>query len=164
MNKLQWDECYHQFQRLALRTAWTMLYTLEDVQDAVQEAFSAVWRRRHDLADADEYRRYLLGAVVNQCRKHRRNYLRQPDEYSAGPAEAPGTPEDEALKRELRAKVRKAVAALPEEQAESVVLCLVEGLSYEEAAQAMGTTVPALRNHLYRARKALRENLEDLLG
>ena len=40
----------------------------------------------------------------------------------------------------------------------------MEGMSYVDAAKAMGLTVPALRNHLYRARKALRDALEDSLG
>ncbi|HHN47024.1 MAG TPA: RNA polymerase subunit sigma-70, partial [Planctomycetes bacterium] len=53
---------------------------------------------------------------------------------------------------------------LPPEQAEAVTLCLMEDLSYADAAKMSGMTVPALRNHLYRARKALRQALEDSLG
>jgi len=164
MKDSDWSSLYEQFERLALRVAWQFLYTEEDVQDAVQEAAAAVWARRKSLSDAEAFRTLFLGAVVNQCRKRRRSYSISEDKPKPPAPGAPDTPVDAALKIELRRKVSAALAALPSEQSEAVVLCLMENMSYVDAAKAMGLTVPALRNHLYRARKALRDALEDALG
>ncbi|MBN1808421.1 MAG: RNA polymerase sigma factor [Planctomycetes bacterium] len=162
MDAGKWGESYERYEKLALRAAWQLLYTADDVQDAVQEAAVAVWARRRKLADGEEFRRLFIGAVVNQCRKRRRRYAKRDEDYHrhAAPAE---TPEGTAIRDELRSRVKAAVADLPDEQAEAVVLCLVEELSYADAAGAMGISVPSLRNHLYRGRRTLREKLEDLL-
>jgi RNA polymerase sigma-70 factor (ECF subfamily) len=164
MNDSDWNSLYEQYERLALRVAWQFLYTEEDVQDVVQEAAAAVWARRRHLSDDEAFCTLFIGAVVNQCRKRRRSYSRSEDEPQLPAPASPDTPADAALKAELRKKVSAALAVLPPEQSETVVLCLMEGMSYVDAAKAMGLTVPALRNHLYRARKALRDALEDSLG
>lgn len=68
---------------------------------------------------------------------------------------------DEFATRETISRVRQAVATLPENYREVVVLCDLEEMSYEEAASALGCPVGTVRSRLHRARAILLEKLRD---
>ena len=68
---------------------------------------------------------------------------------------------DEFATRETISRVRHAVATLPENYREIVVLCDLEEMSYEEAASALGCPVGTVRSRLHRARAILLEKLRD---
>jgi RNA polymerase sigma factor (sigma-70 family) len=95
-------------------------------------------------------RAYLFGAVRNVAAKR----LRQP---AARPVEAPAGQrfDDEAH------AVRSALAALEESFREVVILCELEGLSYEETAAALGVPIGTVRSRLHRARARLAALLGD---
>ena len=76
---------------------------------------------------------------------------------SASPAA--GVPAEFAS-RETVDRVRKAIASLPENYREAVVLCDLEEMSYEEVAAALGCPVGTVRSRLHRARAILMEKLE----
>lgn len=66
---------------------------------------------------------------------------------------------DELASLETVGQVRKAIATLPENYREVVVLCELEEMSYEEAASALGCPIGTIRSRLYRARAILLEKL-----
>jgi RNA polymerase sigma-70 factor (ECF subfamily) len=66
---------------------------------------------------------------------------------------------DEFASLESVGRVRKAIATLPENYREVVVLCELEEMSYEEAAAALGCPIGTVRSRLYRARAILLEKL-----
>jgi RNA polymerase sigma-70 factor (ECF subfamily) len=66
---------------------------------------------------------------------------------------------DELASLETVGQVRKAIATLPENYREVVVLCELEEMSYEEAASALGCPIGTVRSRLYRARAILLEKL-----
>lgn len=68
---------------------------------------------------------------------------------------------DEFATRETISRVRGAVATLPENYREIVVLCDIEEMSYEEAASVLGCPVGTVRSRLHRARAILLEKLRD---
>jgi RNA polymerase sigma-70 factor, ECF subfamily len=68
---------------------------------------------------------------------------------------------NEFATRETIGRVRQAVATLPENYREIVVLCDLEEMSYEEAASALGCPVGTVRSRLHRARAILLEKLRD---
>ena len=68
---------------------------------------------------------------------------------------------DEFAMRETVSRVRHAVATLPENYREIVVLCDLEEMSYEEAASALACPVGTVRSRLHRARAILLEKLRD---
>jgi RNA polymerase sigma-70 factor (ECF subfamily) len=74
----------------------------------------------------------------------------------AGPASS-----DEFATRETIGRVRQAIATLPENYREIVVLCDLEEMSYEEAASALDCPVGTVRSRLHRARAILLEKLRD---
>lgn len=72
----------------------------------------------------------------------------------------PGVPE-EFVSKETVARVRKAVASLPENYREAVILCDLEEMSYEEAAQVLECPVGTVRSRLHRGRAILLEKLDE---
>ena len=68
---------------------------------------------------------------------------------------------DEFATRETISRVRSAVATLPENYREIVVLCDLEEMSYEEAASVLGCPVGTVRSRLHRARAILLEKLRE---
>jgi RNA polymerase sigma-70 factor, ECF subfamily len=73
----------------------------------------------------------------------------------------PGVPEEFASKETVD-RVRKAVASLPENYREAVVLCDLEEMSYDEAAAALGCPVGTVRSRLHRGRAILLEKLAEV--
>jgi RNA polymerase sigma-70 factor, ECF subfamily len=78
-----------------------------------------------------------------------------------GNGRAGPTSSDEFATRETISRVRSAVATLPENYREIVVLCDLEEMSYEEAASALGCPVGTVRSRLHRARAILLEKLRE---
>ena len=72
--------------------------------------------------------------------------------------------EEKVLDRELRQAIEEATARLPEDYRTVFLLKDIEGLSYEEIAEAVGVTVAAVKSRLHRARVALRESINAFYG
>src|SRR3546814_20720914 len=83
----------------------------------------------------------------------------QPD-----PIDPAGSPYDTVLGGETSARVAAALETLPERQRAAIVLCFWEGESNIAAAETLGITVGALESLLVRAKRALRDALDDTLG
>src|SRR5258707_10765547 len=77
--------------------------------------------------------------------------------------EAAATPDATLLQAELQAAIEKAITLLPETQRMAIVLRRYEELSYEEIADVLDLSVPAVKSLLFRARTELRERLKDYL-
>ena len=143
------------------RYALRMTESQADADDVVQEAFLALIRngRGYDPA-LGELRSYLYGIA-------RRLIPRQQAAECVAEVEEVQLPvEDdpfERLDQEQRVSlVRAAVAALPANYREVIVLCDLEGESYEGAAGALGCALGTVRSRLHRARALLLERLERL--
>ena len=76
---------------------------------------------------------------------------------------SPASPPDGVLAAERAELLRRAVAALSENQRRALLLHRFEGLSYREVAEAMGLTLEAVRSLLVRARRNLHDRLAPLL-
>lgn len=102
---------------------------------------------------------------VLRARKRDWRFAGLPDEdEDSVPAE--WTSEDSAISGLIRdeesAAVRGAILALPPVHREVVVLCELEEMSYQEAAELLGCAIGTVRSRLYRARQSLRRTLETL--
>ena len=71
------------------------------------------------------------------------------------------SPEESALRGELAAEIQRAVLSLPEEQRATLVMIDVQGLSYEEAAEAMGVSLGTVKSRLSRGRGRARDYLVE---
>ena len=155
-------------------------------EDVTQEVFMTLIR---DLKKFDPARGTVSGFLFGIARNHLRRRWEQDRHSVALPDDADeletllaacagagkGSPSngngkanvpflvrrDEFTSLETVARVRQAIATLPENYREAVVLCELEEMSYEEAASALGCPVGTVRSRLHRARALLAEKLHD---
>ena len=74
-----------------------------------------------------------------------------------------GSAEEQVSRLELSAMVREAVDSLPEQQREAVMLQRFQGLAYEEIAEALNLSVPAVKSRIHRAKLNLKNKLTPYL-
>ena len=128
-----------------------------DAEDLAQEAFLRVWQNRARFHAEAEFRPWLFAIAVNLARNRLRWWRRRPIvELEKWEIADPGEGSQATLERKERAEaVRAAVAELPLDQREALVLFSYEGLSHAEIAAALGGTAKSVEAKLYRARERL---------
>jgi RNA polymerase sigma-70 factor, ECF subfamily len=139
-----------------------------DVEEAVQDAFVQAWR------NLDRYRGeaalftwlYRIGVNAALARARRKEHattdLDSLEAEGATGVPADALPESAAEAHDLHARVVAALAELPFEQREAVVLRDLAGLSNQEVADALGVSLAAAKSRIHRGRLALRDKLEPL--
>ena len=144
------------------RLARRLTRTRADAEDLAQEALVRAFERRRSLRDPSRMRAWLLATArnlfLNQVRDDKPHLL----VLSAGGPELDretGDLEEEIQDRVLPDELLLALRELPEEQSTALWLRAVEGLTYDEIAEAMGCPVGTVRSRLARARAALEERL-----
>lgn len=170
-------------QRHAAAVHRLLLGLLGDPQDALdltQETFVRVYQARHRFRPRERFIPWLFTIATNLARNRIRWRQRHPmvpwEPNPTGPRnagagatpsvdcpEVADSPAEILLSRERIDAVRQAVARLPPELREALVLCEWEELSQAEAAAVLGTTVKAVESRLYRARQILRAELRPWL-
>jgi RNA polymerase sigma-70 factor (ECF subfamily) len=146
-----------------------------DAHDLAQETFVRVFKSRDGFRLEQKFSTWLFTIAANLARNHFRWRGRHPNvsldaegaecEPSIGstlPSNSPA-PNEEVLARERAGAVRLAVENLPADLRAALVLCEWEERSVAEAAAILKTTPKAVESRLYRARQALREQLQGWL-
>ncbi|MCI0475308.1 MAG: sigma-70 family RNA polymerase sigma factor [Anaerolineales bacterium] len=165
------------YQAQVYRTAYRVLGDAASAQDATQDAFISAYKHIRAFRGGS-FKAWLLRIVTNACYDQLRVKQRRPsaslDAMLLDPDNpAPGleravteSPHDFAERQELGATIQRGLATLPNDQRMTLVLVDVEGLSYEDAADALATNVGTVKSRLSRGRAALRDFLvqqEELL-
>ncbi|MBI2168536.1 MAG: sigma-70 family RNA polymerase sigma factor [Actinobacteria bacterium] len=149
-----------------LRVATSLTGNLADAEDLVQDTLIRAYRAA-DRFDGRHPRAWLLtilrNAQRNRVRGRRPELLRDPDTEGHRIEEANPSPsaEGEALAAEFDAVVAEAFAKLPRHMREVVELVDFDGLSYREAADALGVPPGTVMSRLHRARQRIRRYLDD---
>ena len=144
------------------RFALQLCQDRDTAEDLVQEAFIRALAVREQLRDASRALPWLLSIVRSRYLEQSRRAGRrlQLVEEEGELAEPPtGNLEEELLRGVLSDEVARAVAALPEEWGTCVLLCDVEGLSYQDIAEVVGCPPGTVRSRIARARARLMESL-----
>lgn len=138
------------------RYALLLIGNSTDADDAVQEALTRVLARTRGWAPIDDLRAYLFSTLHNVFIDATRREKRMPSEFLSEYALASLiSPADQQKRLELRDTIQ-ALAKLPIEQREVVLLVGLEGLSYRETAKALDIPVGTVMSRLSRGREALR--------
>jgi RNA polymerase sigma-70 factor (ECF subfamily) len=144
-----------------------------DAPDVAQEAFIKAYRAVDGFKGNSAFYTWLYRIAINTAKNYLVARSRRPasQDIDVADAEAYGisdqltsqdTPEQLALSEEIRDTVAATIAALPPDLRTAIVLREVEGLSYEEIAEAMECPVGTVRSRIFRARAAVDEKLTAL--
>jgi RNA polymerase sigma-70 factor (ECF subfamily) len=144
------------------RYAERMTGRSDDAADVVQQAFIKGFRNLERCRDPERVGGWLFRIAVNLCKDHLKGRVRREVPLESGePLRATrGLPEEGVERAEIREEIYRALQALSDEQREAFVLKHVEGWSYEEMAEKLDVSVPALKMRVHRARDQLQELLE----
>lgn len=145
-----------------------------EVLDVTQEAFIKAYRALPKFRGDSAFYTWLYRVAINTAKNHLAAQARRPpsDDIEAETAEQMDmggalkegdTPERLALQREIAETVQRAVDDLPEDLRTAITLRELEGLSYEEIAQAMECPIGTVRSRIFRAREAIDARLKPLL-
>jgi RNA polymerase sigma factor (sigma-70 family) len=135
-----------------------------EAEELAQETMVRVWQQRDKFRDGAEVRPWVFSIAVNLARNRLRWWRRRPEvaleEWSAAEEGATGREGDGEMERKERAAaVRDAIAALPLELREAIVLFEFEEMSQAEIAVTVGASVKAVEARVARAREKLRVTL-----
>lgn len=147
-----------------------MLGSPQAAEDAAQEAFISAFRNVGRMR-GESVRPWLLRIASNACIDEHRRRRRRPQvsldvasqedepERPLEVADPSAGPEQQALRGELREALQAELLSLPSDQRLAVILCDVEGLSYDEIATTMKSSVGTVKSRISRGRARLRESL-----
>jgi RNA polymerase sigma-70 factor (ECF subfamily) len=149
------------------RLARSHLGDESEALDVTQECFVSAFAALHRFDPARPFRGWLLRIALNKCHDWaRRRAVRRffsfarPLEEAAEIADHALDPEASlASEREVR-RIQAAIATLPPNLKEPLILCTLEGLSQDEAAAMLGASRKSIETRIYRARQKLSAALE----
>ena len=145
------------YQLPLLRLCVMYLHDEEQAKDAVQETFLKAYRNLDSFRGDASEKTWLTRIAINTCRNmHRSGWFRHMDRsITPEMIEGRAAPADRTEDR-LTAEIMR----LPVKLREAALLCWLHGLTYEEAAAALGISRQAVGSRLNRARRRLRDALE----
>ncbi len=161
------------------RDIFALLYRLtenvEDAGDLTQETFLSALRSVDKFRGESGLKTWLFRIAINESRNRFRWWKRRRRDITVSLDSLIGTtemlvsdaipdrglnPEDEVLRREREAALRAALMDLPIVFREAVILCDIEGLSYEETAAALHVSLGTVKSRISRGREDLRRRLK----
>jgi RNA polymerase sigma-70 factor (ECF subfamily) len=160
-------------QHSVVGTAAKMLGGAADAEDIGQQVFVRVWKHAARYQPSAKFTTWLMtitrNLVFNELRRRRRSQQVSMDADEGESIrhqfvdEQAAAPSEEMLDSELHEAIDAAIASLPEAQRLAIVLRRYEGMPYEEIAEVLKTSVPAVKSILFRARAELKARLKKYL-
>ena len=163
------------YQRKLMRLISRLIRDQAEAEDVVQEAFIKAYRALPQFRGDSAFYTWLYRIGINTAK----NYLvtqgrRAPTSTEADVEEAEtfddgdqlrdiNTPESMLATKQIAETVNLAMEILPEELRIAITLREIEGLSYEDIAEAMHCPIGTVRSRIFRAREAIAEKLRPLL-
>lgn len=158
----QYAVLVERYQARLYRHAFGMVQDADAAADLVQDSFVKAYSTMATCHDRDRFGAWLFRILRNRCTDYLREHRRRdvPLELDGPYASRLPGPDGELARKRVGGVLQAALAALPENQREAFVLKHVEGHSYEEMEELLGSGVSALKMRVARARDALRAMLD----
>jgi RNA polymerase sigma-70 factor, ECF subfamily len=157
-----WDELVRQHADRVYRLAYRLSGNHQDAEDLTQETFIRVFRSVQNYQPGTFegwLHRITTNLFLDMVRRRTRIRMEAlPEDYDRVPADEPD-PEQIYHDSRLGPDLQAALDSLPPEFRAAVVLCDIEGLSYEEIGATLGVKLGTVRSRIHRGRQALRDYL-----
>ena len=162
------------YQHRVLKLIGRFVSDQSEAQDVAQEAFLKAYRALGSFRGESAFYTWLYRIAINTAKNALVAQRRRPVDFDLD-AQDPEAferqaklkesdpPEGVLLTEEIRQVVEKAMEQLPEDLRTAIVLRELDGLSYEEIAEAMDCPVGTVRSRIFRAREAIDKKLKPLL-
>jgi RNA polymerase sigma-70 factor, ECF subfamily len=164
-DRAAFEELVRQHYQQSYTIAYRLTGSHADADDLTQEALIRAYqsfdRYQRHLPFANWLYRIMVNLHIDQIRRRPRHRVESVDAVVGG-MEIPdrsGDPAEVVLSRELDERLQVALGRLPEEFRTAVLLCDVQGFSYEEIAEIMRCSIGTVRSRVHRGRKQLRTML-----
>jgi RNA polymerase sigma-70 factor (ECF subfamily) len=158
-----WDEIVARHSDRVYRLAYRLTGNRPDAEDLTQEVFVRVFRSLHTYTPGTFegwLHRITTNLFLDQARRKQRiRFDALPEDADNRLPSAAVGPETASMDQQFDADVEAALAVLPADFRAAVVLCDVEGLSYEEIADVLGVKMGTVRSRIHRGRAMLRKEL-----
>ena len=167
---------FERYHRRAYALAFGVLRHPDDALDVVQDAFIKAHKYLDKFEGNSSFYTWLYRIVMNlaidHLRKHRRVKPVELDEQHLGEAAGDdallpkilgGNPGRALMDKQIRARIDEALATLSDNHRAVLIMRELEGMSYEEMAQAMGCSKGTIMSRLFHARKNMQRQLLDLV-
>jgi RNA polymerase sigma-70 factor (ECF subfamily) len=173
-DKSAFDLLVRKYQHRVLKLVGRFVSDAAEAEDVAQEAFLKAYRALASFRGDSAFYTWLYRIAINTAKNalvsNRRRPvdfdldLQDPEQYDRHARLKEGdTPEGVLLTEEIRSVVERAMEQLPEDLRTAIVLRELEGMSYEEIAEAMDCPVGTVRSRIFRAREAIDRKLKPLL-
>lgn len=172
--KTAFDLLVRKYQHRIMKVLSRYLYSPEDVQDVAQESFIKAYRALPTFRGDSAFYTWLYRIAINTAKNHLVAMSRRPTQGGVDSQEAEqfesadklrdnATPERNLMRDQVEKVVTEAIEKLPDDLRTAITLREIEGLSYEEIAEAMSCPIGTVRSRIFRAREAIDEKLAPLL-
>jgi RNA polymerase sigma factor (sigma-70 family) len=154
------ERLYQRHVQDVYRYSYAVLGEKSDAEDVTQTTFMNAYRAFQNGERPEKPQNWLITIAHNVCRQRFRQQQRRPHQVEFDEAVSAAPEESEGPSAE---DLRRAFSQLPPNQRAALVMRELEGRSYAEIAEVLDVSVSALETLLFRARRALREQLEEQL-
>jgi RNA polymerase sigma-70 factor, ECF subfamily len=173
-DKTAFDLLVRKYQHKVVKLVTRYLRDPSDAEDVTQEAFIKAYRAIPQFRGDSAFYTWLYRIAINTAKNAIVSRDRSPVEFDLDLQNVEEsnsmqlrladseTPESLLQTEEIRTTVNQAIEALPEDLRTAIVLRELEGLSYEDIAQAMDCPVGTVRSRIFRAREAIDKRLSEV--
>lgn len=172
-DKRAFDVLVLKYERKVIKLISRYVHDNHEALDVAQEAFIKAYRALPNFRGDSAFYTWLYRISINTAKNYLVSLGRRPPSSDVDVADAEyfeaggdlrdyGTPEEHALKDEVQQTVLDALDALPDDLRTAITLREIEGMSYEEIAEAMACPVGTVRSRIFRAREAINTRLSHL--
>jgi RNA polymerase sigma factor (sigma-70 family) len=152
------ERLYQKYAGDVYRYALVVLRNEADAEDVTQTTFMNAYRAMERGERPRQPQNWLITIAHNVCRQRFRQSQRRPNEVVYEEELAEAVVDEDAISAE---DIRRALGHLAFNQRSALVMRELEGRSYQEIAEILGISVSAVETLIFRARRALREQLEE---
>jgi RNA polymerase sigma-70 factor (ECF subfamily) len=159
------ESLVNRYEKPLFAFAKKMLREDTGAEDAFQETFIRVYRRRKSFSQGSRFRPWLYQICLNVCRDQLRRKKRRQEvelnEEAVGADDGP-TPQEKAEQNQQARRVRKAILQLPPKQREILILSQYQNLSNEEISDVLSIPAGTVKSRKFTAIRSLAKLLSKL--
>lgn len=166
------EELVKTYEKPLFQFAYRLSGNHHEAQDLLQESLYRAYKSFAKFETGTAFDRWLYQIIHNLYIDHYRKKKNRPvvasideplphmeNEKTLDIPDMTANPEEEAMRGELGFQIQQGLTELPAEYRSAVILCDIQGLSYEEIAQILGISIGTVRSRIHRGRKILRRIL-----